>query len=233
MTACAAQMLVRHSGKYAELLGAPAEDQVTSSPTEQLVVDGSAQRLLCSSHEKQACQSPESAQRARGGSQEAQEARMQEALDACSQMLPADRAVPTQKGKKSDVLRNVGSISWLPTAGSGAESLPAPSRGPHVNITAEVGGCQSGLVQPDTSSNRRKQHPELRPQALQEQQQQAVSTSSAKSAGAACSDDDHAAGREAGAQLLCQPSGSIATQVHGSIARQHPGSSPRPASVPL
>ena len=221
----------------AELLGVPAEAQVTCSPTEQLVVDGSARRLLCSSNEKQAWRSPESAQRAHGVPQEAQEARAQEPSDACSQMLPADRAVPTRKRKVDD--EDVGSASWLPTAGGWAESRPAPSRGPHVNITAEVGGRQAGLVQPNTSSKRRKQCPELRPQGLQQQQQQAVGPRSAESAGAACSGGDHAAGREAGAQLKCPgtqsasrpPGRIIATQVHGSIARQHPGSSLRPAAA--
>ena len=213
---------------HAELLGAPAEDQVTSSPTGQLVVDESAQELLCSSHGKQACWSPESGQQAHQKSQEAQESWEQEPSDACSQMLAPDRAVSSRKRKENDELQKLSSISWLPNAGAWAESLPAPSRGPHVNVIAEVGGRQAEVVQPDTSSKRRKQHPELRPQALQEQQQQAVAPS-AKSAGDACSDHDHAA--EAGVQLQCQPSGSIAKQVHGSTVRQHPGSSQRPAAA--
>ncbi len=210
---------------HAELLGAPAEDQVTSSPT---VVDGSAQGLLCSSNEKQACQSPESAQQAHTGSQEVQEPRAQEPSDGRSQMLPADRAVPTRKREKTDELQDFGSVSWLPTAGAWAESLPAPRTMPHVIITAKAGGRQAGLVQPDRSSKRRKQRPELRPQALQEQQQQAVPPGSTESAGAACSNGDHATGREAGAQLQCHPSGSMD---YGSTARQHPGSSPRPAAA--
>ena len=180
---------------HAELLGAPAEDQVSNNPTEQLIVDGSAQRLLCSSNEKQACQSPESAQQARRGFQEAEEARAQEPSDACSQMLPAERAVPTRKRKENDELLDGESISWLPKAGTWAECLPAPSRVPHVIITAEAGGCQAGLVQPDRFGKRRKQHPELHPQGLQEQQQRAVAPSRTESAGAACSNCDHAAGR--------------------------------------
>ena len=216
---------------HAELLGTPAEDQVTSSPASQLAVDGSARRLLCSSNEKQTCQSPESAQQARRGSQEAQEARVQEPPDACSQILPADRALPTRKRKKNAVLRE-GGTSWLPNAGTCAESLPAPGRVPHVNITAEAGGRQARLVQPERSSKRRrKQHSELCPLGLQEQQQQAVPTNRKEAAGAACSNDCHATGREAGAQLQCHPSGITATQIYSSIAMQHPDSSPRPAAA--